>query len=528
MAADSYDAIVIGAGHNGLVAACYLAKAGLRVLVLERRPVAGGCCVTEEVFPGYRVSTAAYVVSLLQPRIIRELKLAENGFEVLPRDPSSFSPFPDNRHLLFWSDPAKTRQEIARFSADDARRYGEYEAELERVARQVEPLLMEPPPRVSERRWSDLWQLAKSGWRLRSEIEPLIRLFTMSVADYLDRWFKSPELKARLATDGVIGAWAGPATPGTAYVLFHHVMGMAGGQRGVWGYVKGGVGTLIDGLLRYFHGHQGTVVTDAEVSRVVVKNQRVTSVVLQDGREYQAPIVLSNADPQRTFLRMFDPLDLPEPFVNDIAQLRMRSGVVKINVACNGLPDFSAYPGTAAGPQHQGTIHFCPTMEYMQTAFQEARAGSPARQPVVEMCIPSVADPTVAPPGKHLISLFVQYAPYERRDGKTWNAETEREFAERVFAVIRDYAPNWDAIVDDYQILTPKGLEDRFGITGGNIFHGEMTVDQLYFLRPVAAASQYSTPVEGFYLCGAGSHPGGGVMGAAGYLAARRVLKDRG
>lgn len=524
MAADTYDAIVIGAGHNGLVTAAYLARAGRRVLVLERRSIVGGACVTEEVFPGYRVSTAAYVCSLLRPEIIRDFKLKSFGYEVLARDPSSFSPFPDNRHLLFWQDGKRTREEIAKFSAKDADRYADYEKHLERVAAAIEPLLLKPAPNPRSRRWGDLWRLLRFGLGLRQHSVDLLRLFSMSVADYLDRWFESEELKVRLATDGVIGALAGPRTPGTAYVLFHHVMGETEGQRGVWGYVRGGMGTITRALADYVTSKGSTILVDAPVARIVVKRERCQGVVLEDGREFRSSIVVSNADPKRTFLTMFDPLDLPETLVEEVRAMRFRSGTVKINIAANGLPDFKAYPGRQPGPQHRGTIHLCPSIDYIETAFEEAKWGRPSTKPVVEMCIPSVVDETLAPAGKHFISLFVQYAPYQRADGLAWDAVTEKEFAERVFSVIREYASNWDEIVDDYQVLSPKGLEDRFGLTGGNIFHGEMSLDQLLFMRPVPGCSQYSTPISGFYLCGSGTHPGGGVMGAPGYLAARKIL----
>jgi phytoene dehydrogenase-like protein len=302
MAADAYDAIVIGAGHNGLVAAAYLARAGRRVLVLERRPVIGGCCVTEEVFPGFKVSTAAYVSSLLRPRIVRDLKLEGNGYELLLRDPSSFSPYPGSRHLLIWREPAMTRQEIAKFSERDAQRFEAYEKRLEEVARLIEPLLTQPPPDPTSRRWRDLWRLGRLGLSLRSRAEELTRLFSMSVADYLGRWFESEELKVRLATDGVIGAMAGPFTPGTAYVLFHHVMGEAKGQRGVWGYVRGGMGSVSEAIARYLRAHGGVIETGAEVAKVQVKSQQCQGVVLRDGRQFHADVVLSNADPKRTFL----------------------------------------------------------------------------------------------------------------------------------------------------------------------------------------------------------------------------------
>lgn len=526
MANNRYDAIVVGGGHNGLVAAGYLVRAGWKVLVLERYDRVGGACVTEEVFPGYRVSTAAYVNSLLRPEILRDFDLAARGYRLLVRDPSSFSPTKDGRSLMFWSDSKRTFDEIAKFSRRDAERYPGYEAELERVARVLEPMLLEPPPDPAGRGIGELFRLLRTGLRLKREIEPIVRLFTMSAADYIERWFESEPLKARLATDGVIGAWAGPRTPGTAYVLFHHVMGQADGQRGVWGYVQGGMGTISEALADYVRSKDGVIVTNADVQRIEVRGGSVHGIVLADGREFVSKVVLSNADPKRTFLQLLDPATLPSDVLDEMAAYRCRSGVVKINVALSGLPSFLARPGDAPAPHHRGTIHFCDSMDEIERAFDDAKSGRPSDRPIVEMCLPSVVDPSLAPPGRHLASLFVQYAPYDRSDGKDWNEQTEREFAERAFAVVSEYAPNWNAIVDDYQVLTPPGLEKRFGMTGGNIFHGEMTLDQLAFLRPARALSRYRTPVQGLYLCGSGVHPGGGVMGAPGYLAAKTVLRD--
>ena len=525
MAADTFDAIIIGAGHNGLITAGYLARAGWKVLVLERRDIVGGACVTEEIFPGYKVSTAAYVNSLLRPEIIRDFDLKNRGYELLVRNPSSFSPLRDGRHQMFWADAKKTYDEIAKFSKRDADRYGEYEAELERVAAVMEPMLLQPAPDPTSNKLGDLWRLLKTGLRFRSELEPIFRLFSMSAADYIERWFESEPLKARLATDGVIGAWAGPQTPGTAYVLFHHVMGQADGQRGVWGYIRGGMGTITRGLADYVTEHGGTIITEADVSSIEIKDGQVERVTLADGRDFKSRVVLSNLDPRRTFLKLIDSKHLPEKLLRDVEGIRCRSGVVKINVATHGLPSFSALPGDKAGPQHRGTIHFTETMEEIDLAFEEARRGLPSTRPIVEMCIPSVVDETLTPPGKHFVSLFVQYAPYTRADGQPWNKENKDAFAQSAFRVISEYAPNWNDIVDDYLVLTPVDIEERFGMTGGNIFHGEMTLDQLGFLRPTLSMNRYSTPISGLYLCGSGAHPGGGVMGSPGYLAAEHVLR---
>jgi phytoene dehydrogenase-like protein len=527
MSADRFDAIVIGGGHNGLVAAGYLARAGKKVLVLERRDVVGGACVTEEIFPGFKISTAAYVNSLLRPEIIRDFGLEARGYELLRRDPSSFSPLADGRYQMFWADAKKTHAEIAKFSKRDADRYADYEAELERVAALMEPILWSPAPDPLSRSLGDLWNLAKMAFRWRPEIDTILRLFSMSAADYIERWFESEPLKARLATDGVIGAWAGPRTPGTAYVLFHHVMGQAHGQRGVWGYVRGGMGTITRGMADYIREKGGTILTEASVAKIDIDAGRVREVVLADGRSFRAPVVLSNLDPKQTFGRLIDSKHVPAELKRDAENLRCRSGVVKINVATRGLPSFRALPSTEAAPQHRGTIHFVESIDEIDVAFEEARSGKPSRRPIVEMCIPSVVDPSLAPAGKHFVSLFVQYAPYERTDGQTWTKETKDEFVKSAFEVIAEKAPNWNDIVEDYMVLTPVDLEERFGMTGGNIFHGEMTLDQLAFLRPSRSLNRYRTPIQGLYLCGSSTHPGGGVMGSPGYLAACEVMGRR-
>ncbi|MBY0369121.1 NAD(P)/FAD-dependent oxidoreductase [bacterium] len=526
---NSFDAIIIGGGHNGLVAANYLQRAGHSTLVLERRSVVGGACVTEEVFPGYKVSTTSYVCSLLRPEIIRDLELRRYGYEILERNPSSFSPFPDGRYMFFWKDLKKTCEEIAKFSAKDAAAYPEFERKITELASFVQPLLMSVPPdptslNPSEMVRSLLLLLKVRG--LGKGIYEQMRMFSMSVADYLALWFESEALRARMATDGVIGAWAGPYSPGTAYVLFHHVMGETEGAQGVWGYVRGGMGTVTQALSLSLQAKGGKVLTNAEVDHVVIKNGTATGVVLADGREFSAKRVLSNADPIRTFLGMVGEKNLPAEFADGVRSIRMRSGVVKINVALNGLPNFSALPGEKLGPQHRGTIHIAPDMDYMERAFDDAKHGRPSERPVIEMTIPSSVDDTLAPTGKHLMSMFVQYAPLERKDGKEWNEQTNAEFAERVFSIVEEYAPGFRSRVDAFHVLSPKDLERDYALTGGNIFHGEMTLDQLFFMRPLPKYASFRTPVRNLYMCGAGCHPGGGVMGAPGYISAKIVDKD--
>jgi phytoene dehydrogenase-like protein len=524
----SYDAIVIGAGHNGLVTACYLARAGQRVLVLERRHVVGGACVTEETFPGFKVSTAAYVNSLFHPAIVRDLKLASYGYEVLPRDPSSFTPFPDGRSLIMGPDADLTRREIAKFSPRDAERYPQYEAMLERVAAVVEPTLTMAPPDLRRPRPRDLrtlFLLGRAFRRLGDGTGEAVEILTGAARPILDRWFESEELKGTLATDAIIGAMASPSMPGTAYVLFHHVMGETGGKRGVWAYVRGGMGGLTQALAAAARGLGAEIRCEAEVARILVRDGRAVGVALGDGSEYRAPVVASNADARVTFLGLLERRELPEGFVADVERISYASASLKINVALAELPDFRALPGTEPGPQHRGTIHICPDQEYIERAFDDAKYGRTSEAPVLECTIPSAVDPTVAPPGKHLMSMFVQYAPYELRDG-SWDDHRET-FADRCFDVLDEYAPNFKRSVLDRQVLAPPDLERVFNLTGGNIFQGAMTPNQLFAFRPVPGYAHYRTPIRGLYLCGAAAHPGGGVMGTPGLNAAREILGRR-
>ncbi|HEY8315188.1 MAG TPA: NAD(P)/FAD-dependent oxidoreductase [Candidatus Baltobacteraceae bacterium] len=523
----SYDAIVIGGGHNGLVTACYLARAKQKVLVLERRYIVGGACVTEErTFPGFKVSTAAYVNSLFRPEIVRDLRLREYGFEVLERNPSSFSPFLDGRHLFLGADREMTLREIGKFSRKDAENYPKYEAMLERVAAVVEPTLVQTPPNVVRPHIAELFAMAKLGRRaqkLGSAMGEAIEVLTGAARPILDRWFESEELKATLATDAIIGAFAAPSMPGTAYVLFHHVMGETNGKRGVWSYVKGGMGGLTQALAKAAIDLGVDIRTDAEVAKIIVENGSVRGVALTGGEEFYAKKVASNADCNVTFNKLLDPATLPADFVAGINRIGYESASVKINVALGSLPNFTAAPGTAPGPQHRGTIHLCPDQDFIERAYDDAKYGYPSKQPVVECTIPSAVDPTVAPEGKHLMSMFVQYAPYTRKDGP-WDDAKKNAFAESCFDVVEQYAPGFKASIIDRQILSPVDLETTFNLTGGNIFQGAMPVHQLFMFRPVPGYADYTTPVKGLYLCGAAAHPGGGVMGASGWNAARKMI----
>ncbi len=521
-----YDAIVVGAGHNGLVTACYLARAGLRVLVLERRYLVGGACVTEETFPGYKVSTASYVNSLFHTQIVRDLNLERYGYEVLPRDPSSFTPFPDGRSLMMGPDLERTRKEIAKFSKRDAERYPQYEAMLERVAALVEPTLTMAPPDILRPRLADLRALLTLGLsfrRLRDGAGEAVEILTGAARPILDRWFESEELKGTLATDAIIGAMASPSMPGTAYVLFHHVMGEAGGTRGVWAYMRGGMGGITQALAGVARNLGAEIRCEAEVQRILVRDGRAEGVVLANGDEFHAPLVASNADANVTFLKLLDRNELPEAFVADVERINYASASLKINVALEELPSFRALPGSEPGPQHRGTIHICPDQDYIERAYDDAKYGRPSAQPVIEFQLPSVVDPTVAPAGRHLMSMFIQYAPYELRDG-SWDDQRDA-FADRCFAIVDEYAPNFTSSVIDRQVLAPPDLERVFNLTGGNIFQGAMTPGQLFAFRPAPGWARYRTPIRGLYLCGSAAHPGGGVMGTPGYNAAREILR---
>ena len=522
-----YDAIIIGGGHNGLVTAAYLGRAGRKTVVLERRELVGGCAVTEELWPGFRVSTGAYLTSLLQERIVRDLDLPRFGYQVDAKDPAFFSPFPDGRCFFMWQDGRKTLEEIARFSRHDAEVYPAFEAQLERLAQVVESLLLTTPPQFPPRGIGDLIEYLKLAGRLRklapSDMVALVKIFTQSAAELLDEWFESPEVKVTLATDGVIGANGGPRSQGTAYILMHHVMGSVAGHRGLWGFVRGGMGAVSEAIAASARSHGAVIRTNAAVEKILVRDGRARAVVLEGGEEIEGAVVASNLDPRVTFLRLLDDRDLPLDFVASIRRFRTEGTSCKINLALSGLPEFSAMPG-APGPHHRATMHICPSIEYIERAWDDAKYGRPSARPMLELTIPTMYDSSLAPPGRHIMGIFLQYAPYTLRD-TTWD-EAREPFYHRVLEVIEEYVPNIRSIIIDQQVLTPLDLERRFGITGGNIFHGEMSLDQMFVMRPVAGYARYRTPLRGLYLCGSGAHPGGGVMGAPGYNAAREILKD--
>jgi phytoene dehydrogenase-like protein len=519
-----YDVVVIGAGHNGLVAAAMLQRAGRSLLVVEQRDTVGGACVTEEVWPGYQVSTAAYLCSLLQPEIVADLELERHGFEVYRRETAGFAPYLDGRSLMLHADSALTRAELEAFCTDtpeDVDAYFAFEAEIERVAEIVEPFLSSPPPDT---------QALRAAFHAHGA-EPLYTAFLEgSVAELLDARFHSDRLKAVLATDGLIGTYGGVDTPGTAYVLLHHYLGRILGARGAWGYVRGGMGRITQALAAAFTEAGGTIRTGAPVKRIVTGGEglHITGVELSNGEVVTAPIVLCNADPYR----MLSLLDMPEMMElvasSPIGRLRSQGGAsAKINLAVTELPRFTCLPereaGAGVGPEHLGTVHLCEGMEALRRAWDEAARGLPSTEPMVEVYLQTATDRSLTPPGRHILSLFVQYFPYNLAPGLDLDTERER-FADRVIAIVGRYAPNVPGSILHRPVLTPRAREARFGLTGGHIFHGDLLPPNLWSTRPANGFHGAQTPISGLYLCGSGAHPGGCVCGTPGANAARAVL----
>ena len=528
---NSYDAIVIGAGHNGLVCAAYLAKAGLKTAVFESRHVVGGAAVTEELWPGFKISRCSYVNSLFRPDIVQHLDLKNHGFQMLARNPSSFTPFPDGRFLMLGPDKDMVQREISKFSAKDADAYPRYEAALTEISEILEPMMTMIPPNPGKLSFADLWTWGGFGLRNRSRMKSswpqILRLLTGSGTDLLNSWFESEQLKVTLATDAIIGANASPSLPGTAYILFHHVMGECDGVRGVWGYMKGGMGALAESLAGACKASGAQIFLETPIDHITATAGRVTGVVARGGRQYSAKFVISGADPNVTFNKLVESSALPPEFLQDVRNINYDSASVKINLALSELPDFIACSGSGPGPQHRGTIHICPDLQFIEDAYADSLMGRPSRAPILECTIPSVVDPSIAPEGKHVMNLFTQYGPYALKNGLSW--ETEREaYADRCIDLLAEYAPNIKRSILHREVLTPVDLEREFFLTGGNIFHGRMTLDQMFSMRPVPGYADYRTPLRGLYMCGSGTHPGGGVMGTPGLNASRAILADRG
>ena len=520
-----YDVVVIGGGHNGLVNAAYLAKAGKKVVVLERRGVLGGAAVTEEIVPGFLFSECSYVVSLLRPEIIRELNLPHYGLEILPLD-GTFSPMLNGDYLWRVNDHAKTQREIRRHSRLDAEAYDEFSKMMTPMCRFVKPMLSMIPPDPTTLNPKDLKQLHFMLQRFRElssdERYTLIQLMTMSAADFLDQWFETDVLKSTMSASGIIGTFLGIRSPGTAYVLLHHYMGEIDGAFRSWGFSRGGTGAISNSIAAAARELGVEIRTNAPVGKILNKNGRVTGVALQSGEEIRCNVVSSSVDPHHTFLSFMDAKDLPSDFVASIKRYKFRGSSGKVNIALSALPNFKALPGT--GPHLRGAISISPGMEYMERAYDDAKYGRYSQRPYVDMVIPSLTDPSVAPPGKHVLSCFVQYAPYKLAQG-TWDDHREA-FGNNVINTIAEHAPNIKDIIIEKQVLTPLDLEREFGLTQGNIFQGELSLEQLFFLRPVPGWAYYRTPIDNLYMCGSATHPGGGIMGAPGRLSALEILKD--
>ena len=519
-----YDAIVIGAGHNGLVHAAYLARAGRRVLVLERRHVLGGAAVTEEVFPGFRFSVCSYVVSLLRPEIIRDLSLPAHGLQILPLE-STVTPMPSGDYLWRVNDHARTFREIARHSRMDAEAYDEYGRAMVEMARFVKPILDMTPPDPWSLRPRELGRLLFLGRRFRdlpgADRYNQVQLMTMSAVDFLDQWFETDVLKATMSASGIIGTFLGVRSPGTAYVLLHHYMGEIDGAFRSWGLARGGTGSISNAVAAAAREAGVEIRTEAATTRILVREGKARGVVLEGGDEIEADLVVSSLDPRRTFLQMVGEAHLPDEFVEGVKRYRFRGSSGKVNLALDALPNFTSLPGP--GPHLRGAISISPGVDYMERAYDEAKYGRFSRKPYIDVVIPSLTDPSVAPPGKHVMSCFVQYAPFHLADG-TWDDQRDA-FGDTVIDTLSEYAPNLKDIILHRQVVTPLDLEREWGLSEGNIFQGELSLEQLFFLRPVPGWANYRTPIDGLYMCGSATHPGGGIMGAPGRNAALAVLK---
>jgi phytoene dehydrogenase-like protein len=518
---------VVGGGHNGLTAAAYLARAGLRVIVLERRPVLGGACVTEEVWPGARVSRASYVVSMLQPKVVDDLRLREFGYRAVPLDPA-YAALTAEGPIFFCNDPAQTAASVGRFSERDGQAYEGFEDLLDRTASFLRPMMLREPPALGSRHPADLLSLLREGARTaglsRREVHDLVRVFTMSVADLLDDWFEHPGLKGSIASTGVVGVWAGPRTPGTAYNLLHHALGEIDGISGGWGQVVGGMGAISMAIARSAEAAGAVIRTDAEVASIDVRAGRVVGVTLADGSELRAPVVASGAHPKTTVLDLAGSEHFPDEVARDMRRYRTRGGSVKINMVLSEPP---RYEGVTPEQQHmleRTGVNLCPSIDYLERAWQDALAGRPAAEPYVEAELPSAIDSTLTDDDRWVMTMFTQYGP---PGSDAWAGDARERYADACVEHLARYAPNVPDAIVEREVLAPPDLERIFGLVDGSIFQGEQGLDQMAFMRPSPLLAQYATPVDGLYLCGAGTHPGGGVMAAAGHNAAKRILRDR-
>jgi phytoene dehydrogenase-like protein len=523
-----FDAVVVGGGHNGLTCACYLAKSGLSVGVFERRGILGGAAVTEEFHPGFRNSTASYTVSLLNPKVIRDLRLAEHGLKILERPMQNFLPLPDGRALVAGPDSARTLESVRTFSARDAERLPAYYQTLDAAVEMLRRQLLETPP-ANPRRLRDLWGAVQLGRHFRKLAAPVQRdiheLFTRSAGDLLDHWFETDAVKALFGFDAVVGNYASPYTPGSAYVLLHHVFGEVNGKTGVWGHAVGGMGAITQAMAAEARRLGVTLETDAPVRRIITSQGRATGIELDDGRVIEAKAIAANLGPKPLFLGLLADADLPAEFRARIERMRVGSATFRMNVALSELPKFSAAPRNDGGAHLGSGIIIAPSLEYMDRAFAEARLTGMSQAPIIEMLIPSTLDQTLAPKGAHVASLFCQHFSYKLPNGRDWRQERQRA-VDLIFTTVDSYAPNFRASIVGHSALSPIDLERTLGLAGGDIFHGALGLDQLWAARPMLGYGDYRTPLKSLYLCGAGAHPGGGVTGIPGHNAAREMLRD--
>ena len=522
----TYDAIVVGAGHNGLVNACYLQRAGLDVLVVEKNDWIGGAAVSRELTPGFLYSNCSYVCSLFRPEIMRDLELPKHGLQVIAYEGGAVLTR-DGDYLASYRDHDAHRREYARWSARDAESYERYARDVTRQCRFIQPLLMRTAPDPTSFRPRDLSELAFLGKKFAGltayEMAEMLRFWTMSISDFLDEYFETGVIKAYLALSGIIGTALGPMSPGSAYVLLHHYMGEVDGSVGAWGYARGGMGAVTRALADSFRASGGTIRTGAEVDQVLIRGGQTMGVVVADGEEVQGRLVVSNADVKRTFLKLVDEKELPETFLRRVRNFKIRGSSGKVNIALDSMPDFPALPKDS--PCLRGDLHFTDSVERMERAYDDWKAQRWSADPFLDMVIPTTLDPTMAPPGKHFMSCFVQYCP-PKVEGRDWTDADRDAFAETVISQIADYSPGFRDRIVHMEVRTPRELEAEVGLTEGNIFQGELTFDQLLFNRPVPGYAQYRSPVKGLYMCGSSTHPGGGVMGAPGRNAAAEILRD--
>lgn len=530
-----YGAVVIGAGHNGMICAAYLAKAGRSVLVLERRHLVGGATVTEEIYPGFKYSVCSYVVSLFRPEIISDLNLPAHGYELLPLD-GTLSPLLSGDYLMRWHDAGDTRHELMRHSPKDAEAYDRFGQLMYHLAMAVRPMLSTPSPSptsLSPKNLNHLRRIAADFGKKEEYLFDLAKLMTMSSADFVEQYFETPVLQGTLSASGVIGTFMGPRSPGSAYVMLHHYMGEIDGQFRAWGFPRGGMGGLAEALAGAARSFGAEIRTEAPIEQILVKNGEAHGVVIEGGEEIEASLVVSSVDPRLTFRKLVEPEHLEDDFLQHIDRFKFRGSSGKVNLSLDALPEFSCLEsirqrGEPTHPYLAGAMSISPSIDYVERAYDDAKYGRFSRRPYLDIIIPSMIDPSMAPPGKHVMSIFVQYAPYDLADGATWPNEREA-FGDAVIDTLSEYVPNLKDILLHRQVISPWDLEQTFGLTEGNIFHGELSLDQLFFLRPTPGTAGYSTPVRGLFMCGSGSHPGGGVMGAPGQLAAREILaKGRG